>query len=128
MLSYVATKWQYEEGTRDPTTIAPESYHLDYALLQRPGNVDIQSDLFKDYENNVKLCPAFHEYFQKSQVPLLAIWGKNDQDFIPEGAEAFQRDLPKAEVRLIDAGHFAVESDTLLISEAILGFLKRHGI
>ncbi|KAB8067311.1 Alpha/Beta hydrolase protein [Aspergillus leporis] len=128
MLTYAATKWQYEEGTRGPTAIAPVSNHLDYALLQRPGNADIQVDLFKDYENNVKLHPAFKEHFQKPQVPLLAIWGRNDQIFIPPGAEAFKRDLPNAEVQLIDAGHFAVESDTQLISQEILGFLERQSI
>ncbi|PWY79142.1 putative hydrolase [Aspergillus heteromorphus CBS 117.55] len=128
MLTYEATKWQYDEGTRDPTALAPEAYHLDYALLQRPGNPDIQIDLFKDYENNVKLYPEFHEYFRKSQVPLLAIWGKNDPIFIPPGAEAFKRDLPDAEVHLIDAGHFAVESDTEFIGQTILKFLERRGI
>ncbi|PYH88433.1 putative hydrolase [Aspergillus ellipticus CBS 707.79] len=128
MLSYEATKWQYDEGTRNPTAIGPESYHLDYALLQRPGNPDIQIDLFKDYENNIKMYPEFHEYFRKSQVPLLAIWGKNDAIFIPPGAEAFKRDLPDAEVHLIDAGHFAVESDTEFISQTILKFLEKRGI
>jgi pimeloyl-ACP methyl ester carboxylesterase len=126
MLSFEATKWQYENGTRDLNSIAPESYHLDYTLLQRPGNSDIQIDLFRDYENNVKLYPEFHEYFRKSQVPVLAIWGKNDPIFIPPGAEAYKKDVPKAEIQLIDAGHFAVESDTELIAKSILGFLQRN--
>ncbi|KAL2802744.1 putative hydrolase [Aspergillus granulosus] len=128
LLSFEATRWQYDEGTRDLSAVAPESYHLDYALLQRPGNDEIQIDLFRDYDSNVKLYPEFHKYFRESQVPLLAVWGKNDQIFVPGGAEAFKTDLPNAEVRLIDAGHFAVESDALLIGEAILAFLGRNGV
>ncbi|KAK9372955.1 Alpha/Beta hydrolase protein [Lipomyces chichibuensis] len=112
LLSYEATKWQYDDGTRDPTSIAPESYTLDYALLQRPGNSDIQLDLFKDYENNVKLYPKFQEYFRTSKVHVLAVWGKNDQIFIPAGAEAYKQDNPDAEVHLLDAGHFAAETET----------------
>ncbi|KAL2827494.1 putative hydrolase [Aspergillus pseudoustus] len=128
LLSFEATRWQYDEGTSDLSTIAPESYHLDYALLQRPGNDEIQIDLFRDYQSNVALYPDFHTYFRQSQVPLLAIWGENDQIFVPPGAEAFKQDLPRAEVVLIDAGHFAVESDAALIGEEILAFLGRNGV
>jgi pimeloyl-ACP methyl ester carboxylesterase len=128
LLSFEATRWQYVEGTRDLSTIAPESYHLDYALLQRPGNDEIQIDLFRDYASNVKLYPEFHKYFRERQVPLLAIWGRNDKIFVPEGAEAFKRDLPDAEVKLIDAGHFAVESDAGLIAEKVLGFLEKNQV
>ncbi|PYI09383.1 soluble epoxide hydrolase [Aspergillus sclerotiicarbonarius CBS 121057] len=116
LLTFETTKFQYVQGTTNPEAIAPESYHLDYTLLQRPGNADIQVDLFKDYETNVALYPQFHQYFRESQVPLLAIWGKNDPIFIPPGAEAYKRDLPNAEVHLIEAGHFAVESHTELIA------------
>jgi pimeloyl-ACP methyl ester carboxylesterase len=122
------TKWQYEFGTPDLSTIAPETYTLDQALLDRPGNNDIQLDLFYDYRKNVDLYPKFHEYFKTSQVPLLAVWGKNDAFFIPPGAEAFKKDLPKVEVHLLDAGHFAVESHTSEISELILAFLGKNGI
>ncbi|KKK14458.1 hypothetical protein P175DRAFT_0495433 [Aspergillus ochraceoroseus IBT 24754] len=128
LLSFEATKWQYEEGTSSSRFVAPESYTLDYALLQGRGNADIQLDLFWDYRNNIKLYPKFHEYFRKSQVPLLAVWGKNDPIFIPPGAGAFKRDLPKAEVHLLDAGHFAVETETAEISALILKFLSSHGI
>ncbi|KAJ6462382.1 alpha/beta hydrolase fold protein [Mycena vitilis] len=124
VLSVAATKWQYTEGTHKPDTIAPESYTLDWALLQRPGNFDIQLDLFKDYENNVKLYPQFQEYFRKSQVPLLAVWGKNDAFFIPPGAEAYKRDLPNAKVVLLDAGHFAGETETAEVAGLMLKFLK----
>ncbi|KAJ5396490.1 hypothetical protein N7509_004603 [Penicillium cosmopolitanum] len=126
MLSFEMTKFQYENGTPDIGTIAPESYHLDHALMQRPGNKEIQIDLLKDYESNIPLYPKFHRYFQKSQVPLLAIWGQNDVFFIPAGANAFKKDLPKAEVKLIDAGHFAVESHTDLIAYHMLAFLNKH--
>jgi pimeloyl-ACP methyl ester carboxylesterase len=126
MLTLDITKFQYENGTPDISTIAPESYHLDYALMERPGNREIQLDLFMDYQNNIPLYDHFHQYFQKSQVPLLAIWGKNDVFFIPPGAEAYKTHLPKAEVKLIDAGHFAVESDTALIAQEILDFLSRN--
>ncbi|EED24359.1 alpha/beta hydrolase, putative [Talaromyces stipitatus ATCC 10500] len=122
LLSLEATKWQYEEGTQKSRVVAPESYILDYALMQRPGNSDIQIDLFWDYRTNLPLYPQFHEYFQKSQVPLLAAWGKNDQIFIAPGAEAFKRDLPNAEVHFLDAGHFAVETETVEIGSLILKF------
>lgn len=124
MLNEDITKFQYLNGTPDPNTIAPESYTLDYALLSRPGNQEIQLDLFNDYQNNVQMYERFQEYFRESQVPLLAIWGKNDVFFIPPGAEAFKKDLPWAQVELIDAGHFAVESHTEMIAERILAFLK----
>lgn len=126
MLTFDATKFQYENGTPDPQTIPPESYYLDFALLSRPGNKDIQLDLFLDYKNNVPLYAEFQKYFQKSQVPLLAIWGKNDVFFIPPGAEAFKRDLPNAEIIFINAGHFAIESDTEHIATEILAFLNRN--
>lgn len=125
MLTPEMTKFQYENGSPDVTRVAPESYFLDYALMERPGNKEIQLDLFMDYQNNVPLYDDFHAYFRKSNVPLLAIWGKNDVFFIPPGAEAFKRDLPDAKVKLIDAGHFAVETDFEYIAEEILVFLGK---
>lgn len=125
MLNFETTKFQYENGTPKTKVIAPESYTLDYALLERPGNKEIQLDLFMDYNNNVTLYDKFQEYFRTSQVPLLAIWGKNDVFFIPPGAEAFKRDLPNATIRLLDAGHFAVESDTEAISQEVMEFLNQ---
>ena len=122
------TKSQYVNGTKDPEAIAPESYTLDQARLDRPGNKDIQLELLYDYRTNIPLYPKWQEYFRKSQVPLLAAWGKNDAIFIPPGAEAFKKDLPKAEVHLLDAGHFAVETNTVEIGQLILDFLKKHGI
>ena len=118
------TKWQYVHGVTDPVQVQPEAYWLDTVLLQRPGNVEIQLDLFLDYASNVKLYPAFQEYFRKSQPPLLAVWGKNDPFFIPPGAEAFRKDIPSAKVVFYDTGHFALETHVDEISEEIHSFLN----
>ena len=91
VLTLEGTRWQYTHGVADPESVAPESYTLDTALMERPGNKEIQLDLFLDYASNVKLYPNFQEYFRKSKPPLLAIWGKNDPFFIPAGAEAFRK-------------------------------------
>jgi len=117
-----ATKWQYTHGVSDPDSIPPESYMLDAALLERPGNKDIQLDLFLDYASNVKLYPKFQEYFRKSKPPLLAIWGKNDPFFIPAGADAYRKDLPNAQVQFLDTGHFALETHVGEIAAAIEDF------
>lgn len=122
-----ATKWQYTHGVSDPDSVAPESYTLDAALLGRPGNKDIQLDLFLDYASNVKLYPRFQDYFRKSKVPLLAIWGKNDPFFIPAGAEAYRKDLPNAKVQFLDTGHFALETHVEEIAAAIKDFLAESG-
>ena len=122
------TKWQYTHGVTDPENVPPESYTLDAALLQRPGNEDIQLDLFLDYASNVKLYPKFQEYFRKSQPPLLAIWGKNDPFFLPPGAEAFRKDLPKAQVQFFNTGHFALETHVVEIAAAMKDFLVANGI
>jgi len=97
---------------------------LDTALLERPGNKEIQLDLFLDYASNVKLYPKFQEYFRKSKPPLLAIWGKNDPFFIPAGAKAFQKDLPNAKVQFLDTGHFAIETNVVEIAAAMKEFLE----
>ncbi|HTC47289.1 MAG TPA: alpha/beta hydrolase [Candidatus Aquilonibacter sp.] len=115
---------EYSSGISNPDLIAPEGYTLDAALMARPGNTDIQLDLFLDYANNVKLYPAFQEYFRKSQPPLLAIWGKHDPYFVPAGAEAFRRDNPNAVVQLLDTGHFALETHVEEIAFAMREFLK----
>jgi len=125
-LNFEATKWQYIDGSK--SEVAPEAYWLDYALLSRDGNQEIQLDLLYDYHNNVTLYPQFQEYFRTSQVPVLAAWGKNDTIFIPAGAEAFKKDSKKAEVHLLDAGHFAVETNTAEIAQLILKFLARNQI
>ncbi len=116
---------EYAMGIPNPEVIAPEGYTLDAALMARPGNVDIQLDLFLDYANNVKLYPAFQEYFRKWKPPLLAIWGKHDLYFIPPGAEAFRRDSPNATVQFLDTGHFALETHVEEIAIAMRTFLQK---
>jgi len=118
-----ATKWQYTHGVQDESMVAPESYTLDAALLARPGNDEIQLDLFLDYASNVALYPKFQEYFRTHRPPLLAVWGKNDPFFLPPGAEAFKRDIPGAVVRFFDTGHFALETHAAEIAAAIRDFL-----
>jgi len=116
-------KSQYTEGVPHPERIKPEGYTLDAAMIARPGNMDIQLDLFLDYRNNVKLYPAFQQYFRTSKPPLLAIWGKHDPFFLPPGAEAFRRDNPNAQVQLLDTGHFALETHVEEIATAMHTFL-----
>jgi pimeloyl-ACP methyl ester carboxylesterase len=115
---------EYGSGIANPEKIAPDGYTLDAALMARPGNQDIQLDLFLDYANTVKLYPAFQEYFRKAKPPLLAIWGRNDPYFIPAGAEAFRRDNPNAVVQFIDTGHFALETHVNVIAEQMRKFLE----
>jgi pimeloyl-ACP methyl ester carboxylesterase len=119
------TRWQYTDGVPNPESVPPESYTLDTALFERPGNKEIQLDLFLDYASNVKLYPKFQEYFRKSKPPLLAIWGKNDPFFIPAGAEAFRKDIPGAKVQFLDTGHFALETHVIEIAAAMKSFLAR---
>jgi pimeloyl-ACP methyl ester carboxylesterase len=128
VLTLKGTRWQYTHGVAIPESIAPESYTLDTALMERPGNKEIQLDLFLNYASNVKLYPKVQEYFRKSRPPLLAIWGKNDPFFIPAGAEAFRNDLPDAEVQFLDTGHFAIETHVIEIAAAMKDFLAANGI
>ncbi len=116
-------RWQYQQGARDPSLIEPEGYMLAQAGFDRPGNMDIQLDLFGDYKSNVALYPTFQAYFRDRKPPLLAVWGKNDPFFLPAGAEAYKRDDPNAEVVLYDAGHLALETDHVAIGARIMQFL-----
>ena len=127
ILTLEGTRWQYTHGVSDPESVPPEGYTLDAALLERSGNKEIQLDLFLDYASNVKLYPAFQEYFRKAGLPLLAIWGKNDPFFIPAGAEAFRRDIPNARVEFLDTGHFALETHVVEIAAAMKRFLAANG-
>jgi pimeloyl-ACP methyl ester carboxylesterase len=121
------TKWQYLQGVKEPARVAPEGYLLDQHFLDRPGQEDIQLAILLDYRSNLKQYAEVQRYFRKHQPPLLAIWGAGDPFFLPEGAQAFKRDLPKAEVRLIEgAGHFALESHGDEIATAMTDFLRRH--
>ena len=126
MLQPETTVWQYAQGLPDPSPagLARDGYTLDNHYLARPGADEIQLDLMLDYASNVALYPAFQEYFRARQPALLAIWGRNDPFFLPApGAEAFKRDIPGAEVRLLDTGHFAVETHADEIAAAIRRFL-----
>jgi pimeloyl-ACP methyl ester carboxylesterase len=128
VLTAGGTRWQYVHGVANPESVAPESYTLDTALLERPGNKEIQLDLFLDYASNVKLYPKFQEYFRKSKPPLLAIWGKNDPFFVPAGAEAYRKDIPSAKIQFLDTGHFALETHVAEIASAMRHFLETNGV
>ncbi|MGJ9374243.1 alpha/beta fold hydrolase [Nesterenkonia sp. CF4.4] len=105
-----AVEWQYTHGVPDPTTVDPDAWEHDIALLQRPGIDRAQLALFADYQSNRDLYPAVHDWLRSSKVPVLAVWGRNDEIFGPEGATAFLQDAPQARVELIDGGHFLLES------------------
>ncbi|OBI07118.1 alpha/beta fold hydrolase [Mycobacterium scrofulaceum] len=124
-LTLDATRWQYVTGVADETLVDPESWHHDYALISRPGNDLVQLKLLRDYATNAPLYPRLHEYFRASQVPLLAVWGRGDEIFGPAGAQAFADDLPNAEIRLLDGGHFLLESALDEVAELVGGFLAR---
>lgn len=127
VLTLGATAYQYTAGvpSDDLPLVDPAAYTYDYLKnVQTPADQDRQLALFYDYRTNVAKYPAFQAYFRESQVPLLAIWGKNDPSFVPAGAEAFKRDLPRAEVKFVDAGHFALETKLEDIAEETLQFFK----
>ena len=117
------TFWQYTHGVSDPSAVSPDGYSLDDFYMSRPGADEIQLDLFGDYKSNVALYPEFQSYFRKYKPPFLAVWGKNDPFFLPAGAEAFKRDIPNADVRFFDTGHFALETHCDEIASAIREFL-----
>ena len=121
-----AIKWQYTYGVKDLSLVAPDTYLLDAALTARPGNVDIQLDLFLDYASNLTMYPQFQAYFRRHRPPILAVWGRNDPFFLNAGAEAFRRDVPEAEVRFFDTGHFALETHVNDIGPVIVDFLDRN--
>ena len=117
------TIWQYTHGVPDTTRVSPDGYGLDNYYLARKGADEVQLDLFLDYATTVELYPVFQEYFRTSRPPLLAVWGRNDPCFLPAGAEAFKRDIPGADVRFVDSGHFALETHVTEIATAIGEFL-----
>lgn len=117
-------KFQYTEGTLDGQ-ISPDGYTLDVFYMNRPGNEEKQLDLIYDYQSNVKLYPQFQKYLKTYQPPLLAVWGKNDSSFVPAGALAFKKDVPHAEVHLLETGHFALETHAKEIGHLIIQFFRR---
>ncbi|KUI39228.1 alpha/beta fold hydrolase [Mycobacterium sp. GA-2829] len=125
-LSLDAIRWQYVTGVADETLLDPEAWHHDHALVSRPGNDAVQMALFLDYATNPPLYPRLHEYFRASGVPLLAVWGRGDEIFGPDGARAFADDLPDAEIHLLDGGHFLLESAFDETTALIRDFLDRR--
>jgi pimeloyl-ACP methyl ester carboxylesterase len=119
-------KWQYLEGVSDASIVSPDGYTLEGMRVARPGNADIQLDLLLDYASNVRMYPQFQAYFRKEQPPLLAVWGKHDPYFLPAGAEAWKRDLPHADIRFYDTGHFALETHAKEIIPVIHAFLYKN--
>jgi pimeloyl-ACP methyl ester carboxylesterase len=126
LLTIEATKWQYTNGVRNPQVIAPDNWFHDQTLLERPGNKDIQLQLFYDYGSNPPLYPQWQAYFREYQPPTLIAWGKNDYIFPAEGAVPYKRDLKNIEFHLLDTGHFALEEDVDLIAGLIREFLERN--
>lgn len=126
LLTIEATKWQYTNGVPDASLVSPDTWVNDQAGLDRPGNDEIQLDLFYDYRTNVPLYPAFQEFFRKYHPPTIIVWGKNDFIFPAEGAGPYRRDLPEAELHLIDTGHFALESNGREMAILIHEFLDRN--
>lgn len=124
-LTLDATRWQYVTGVADETLVNPESWYHDYALISRPGNDKVQLKLLLDYASNSELYPLVHEYFRDSKVPLLAVWGRGDEIFGPAGAQAFAKDLPDAEIHLLDGGHFLLESALDKVIGLIRSFLAK---
>jgi pimeloyl-ACP methyl ester carboxylesterase len=124
LLTLETTKFQYTHGAKNPKQISPDTWTFDQAFLDRPGNDAIQLDLLHDYRSNVALYDGWHQYFRSSQPRTVILWGKNDPFFTVEGAKAYQRDLPKAELTLLDTGHFALEEEGDFIAERINAFLS----
>jgi pimeloyl-ACP methyl ester carboxylesterase len=124
-LTLEVTRWQYLHGVADESLVSPDTWNHDFALLSRPGNDLVQLRLFTDYAGNLPLYPKLHAYLRDSRVPLLAVWGRNDQIFRPEGALAFADDAPGAEICLLDGGHFLLESHLDAAAGCIRGFLDR---
>jgi pimeloyl-ACP methyl ester carboxylesterase len=126
LLTIEATKWQYTNGVRNPETIAPENWFNDQYLLERPGNKDIQLQLFYDYGSNPPLYPKWQAYFREYQPPTLIVWGKNDHIFPEEGAHPYTRDLNNIELHFLDSGHFALEEDGDKIADLITCFMAKN--
>ena len=123
--SFETIKNQYTFGTPE-NSVSPDGYMLDFAYVNLPERNEIQNDLIFDYQNNVKLYPQFQKYLKDNQPHLLAVWGKNDPSFIPNGANAFKKDLPNAEIHFVDSGHFALESHCYDIAKIMKSFLKKY--
>ena len=120
-----AIRWQYLHGVPDESLVSPDTWQHDFAQVSRPGNDLMQLALFADYASNLPIYPKLHAYLRDSRVPLLAVWGRNDEIFVPAGALAFAGDAPGAEISLLDGGHFRLESHLDTAAGIIRGFLER---
>lgn len=125
LTKFEATYWQYTNGVKDTSLVAPEAWTVDQARLDRPGNADIQMDLFYDYRTNLPLYPQWQAYFRERKPPMLIVWGQNDEIFLAAGAAPYRRDLPQAEVHFFDTGHFALETHGPQIAKLMRDFLGR---
>ena len=125
LLTIEGTKWHYLHGVREPSKISPDNWVIDQAYQDRPGNKDIQLSIFSNAKRNLDAYATWQAYFRKQQPPMLIVWGKNDGIFTVEGAELFMRDLPSAELHLLDTGHFALEEELDRIGSLMLEFLDR---
>ncbi|MEV4537735.1 alpha/beta hydrolase [Asanoa sp. NPDC049518] len=125
VLSLDMIRWQYVTGTPDPSLVSPDTWNHDYALVSRPGNDQVQLALFRDYATNSPMYPRLHDYLRDTQVPVLAVWGRNDPIFGPDGARAFADDVADAEIHLLDGGHFVLESDGDEVAGLTHDFLDR---
>lgn len=125
LLTFETTKFQYTHGAQDPSRVSPDAYTFDQAFLDRPGSDAIQLALIHTYPTNIALYDEWHRYFREHQPPMLIVWGQNDPFFTVDGAKAFLRDLPDAELHLLDAGHFALEEETDFIARKIRQFLSQ---
>jgi pimeloyl-ACP methyl ester carboxylesterase len=126
LVTYEATRWQYMTGAKNPELVSPDGAAHDQYLLDRKGNDEIQLDLFLSYGSNPPLYPSWQAYFRRHQPPMLIVWGKNDQIFPPAGAEPYKRDLKTLEFHLLDAGHFALETNGDEIAGLMRDFLGKH--
>lgn len=127
-MEFDSVKYQYVHGARHPEEMNPDGWTMDFALLERPGNRAIQLELQADYGNNLPKYPEWQAYLRKRHPPTLVVWGRNDPIFGPKGAEAFTRDVPDAEIHLLDTGHFALEEDCNTIADLMATFLEHHSI
>ncbi|KAL2151512.1 hypothetical protein VTH82DRAFT_6610 [Thermothelomyces myriococcoides] len=128
MLEFPATQWQYLNGSPHPEAIQPEAFYLDQMLLDRPGNKEVQLNLFQDYVSNVKLYPRFQEYLRSSGVPVLIVWGEKDEIFVAAGAEAYEKDVKKLETHWLDAGHFALETNEQEVADRMIAFFDKFDV
>lgn len=126
LLTIGATEWQYTNGTRNKEAISPDNWIVDQAKLERPGNKEIQLELFYSYGTNPALYPQWQAYFRKHQPPTLLVWGKGDYIFPEAGAHPYKRDLKNLDFHILDTGHFALEEDGEVIARHILNFMKKN--